>query len=277
MLKQLSFEIQESPVLYNHNGQVLNSSDHKGIIKDDGTLLSIMKKTYEPMYNSDFIESVNRMETISGFKNHGYSEFNGGRIVFAHLKNTETGLTISGSEIRDYLVMGTSHDGSYPFFFGTTTDLLRCKNQFSKIAKFDRVLHRKSAPRKLEELFKSLEVYFQERKKMYEHFEMLSHVKVDQATIQLAQDYVLRISKEDRLEGKISTYKQNRLEILNADIIGEIEGLGDNAWALFNGFTKYVTHHLPDSTKKSFGNLFGTPALLNNRAMDFVTELSISN
>ena len=79
MLQNLTFEIKETPVLYNHNGEIVTSTSHKCIIKDSGTQLSVMKSSYNPMYNADFEESVNRMSEISGFEISGYSEFDGGK------------------------------------------------------------------------------------------------------------------------------------------------------------------------------------------------------
>lgn len=113
----LDFEIVESPVLYKANGDVLKPSNtHKVIYRDDtGDVLSVMKNTYHPMLNQHFTESTEQMKEISGFDIAGYSTFDGGRIVFSHLKNTLEDFTIGGHKIDDYLVLGSSFDGRYPF------------------------------------------------------------------------------------------------------------------------------------------------------------------
>ena len=271
-LNSLSFEIQESPVLYSHNGEILTSKTHKVISRNDnGKEISTMKNSYFPTYNAHLTESTERMAEISGFKIEGYSEFDGGKIVFAHLKNTLENFKISGFKIDDYLLLGSSFDGRFPFFLGTTTNFLRCINQFSRISKVERIRHTKSAPRKVDELLRGLEIYFQTRKQMYENFERMLNVTLDETAKQLAYDYVLQISKEDRLSNEISTRKANQMEVLRNSVFTEINDLGDNLFAIFNGVTRYTTHEMY-AKEKTFGNIFGTSALINKRAYEYALE-----
>lgn len=274
MLEKLSFEIAETPSLYSWNGELLTSKTHKSIIRaTDGFQLSSVKNSYNPMYNEDFMETTNRMAEISGFKNAGYSEIDGGRIVLSHLKNDAEGLKIGGNKIKDYLILGSSFDGSYPFFIGTTTVLIRCLNQFSKISKMEKVRHTKSAPKRREELLTGLKVYFAERQKMYNNFEKMMQVEVDETLKQRVIDYVLEISQEDRLAGEVSTRKLNQVELLNTLIGTEATDLGMNLWGVFNGVTKYTTHHI-EQRKESFGNIFGNASKMNSRAYNFALEMA---
>jgi hypothetical protein len=271
MLEKLSFEIQETPVLYSVDGKILTSGTHKVITKETGEPISVMKNSYNPMYNKDFTSTVERMQEISGFKLMGYSEFSNGQIVMAHLENNLKDFSIGGNKINDYLILGSSFDGRYPFFIGTSTLLIRCQNQFSRINQVERVKHTKSSPKRREELMHGLEVYFSDRNKMYKNFEKLTNVKITPEIHQLVVDYVMSVNKTDRLEGKISTRKLNQLEMLELCINGEIKDLGENMWALFNGVTKYTTHELK-SKENSFGNLFGTANYINQRAFNTVLE-----
>lgn len=273
MLEKLTFEIQESPVLYDVNGQILTSGSHKVISRNDNnSVISVMKNSYNPMLNADFMESTERMKEISGFETAGYSEIDGGRIILSHLKNNLTDFEIGGHKIDDYLLLGSSFDGRYPFFIGTTTVLIRCKNQFSKISRVEKVRHTKSAPKKREELMQSLEVYFANRKAMYENFEKMLQYETDDTVKKLAIDYILNVSKEDKLDTEISTRKMNRMLLLDSNMITEMNDLGNNLWAIFNGVTKYTTRELTQK-ENVFGNIFGNPALLNNRAYEFATNL----
>jgi hypothetical protein len=273
MLEKLTFEIQESPVLYDVQGQILTSGSHKVISRNDNnSVISVMKNSYNPMLNADFMESTERMKEISGFEIAGYSEIDGGRIILSHLKNNLTDFEIGGHKIDDYLLLGSSFDGRYPFFIGTTTVLIRCQNQFSKISRVEKVRHTKSAPKKREELMQSLEAYFTNRKAMYENFEKMRQYEVDDTVKKLAIDYILNVSKEDKLDTEISTRKMNKMLLLDSNMISEMNDLGNNLWSLFNGVTKYTTHELTQK-ESVFGNMFGNAALLNNRAYEFATNL----
>lgn len=272
MKEKLSFEIQETPVLYNYAGEVVNSNSHKAIISEHGNLLSVMKNSYNPMYNSDFMESVDRMSEISGFDLKGYSEFKGGRVVLGFLKNNSDSFSIGDHKIEDYLVLGSSHDGTWPFFIGTSTMLIRCTNAFSQISKMERVRHTKSAPKRREELFQALQIYFAHRKQMYENLEKMMYVKVDQSIIEDAQNYILQVSNEDRMDNKISTRKMNQMEMLTSDMISEMNDVGYNAFGLFQGVTKYTSHTVKQK-EEVFGNIFGTVAHVNDRAYKFSMSL----
>jgi len=270
MEKKLSFEVAESPVIYDVNGQVYKSGSHKVIhkVEDPKSVLSVMKNSYTPMFNNDFMESVDRLGEISGMPIQGYSEFGGGKIVMGFLKNNIEDFKIDGHKIEDYLMVGSSFDGRYPFFVGTSTVLIRCQNQFSRISKVTKIKHTKSAPLRREELFQTLETYFENRKKMYENFEKLVKIEVSPEVRQLAIDKIMQVSEEDRLEEKISTRKQNLIDTLQADITTEFNDLGENVWALFNGVTRWVTHTL-NQKEKHFGNVFGTAAEYNSRAYEY--------
>lgn len=275
MLDKLSFEVVESPIFY--KGSDIYTPDleikgYKAITKDTGGVISVMKSSYNPMLNEHFMETTERMGEISGFKFSGYSEIDGGRIILSHLKNDMENFTIGGHKIEDYLVLGSSFDGRYPFFIGTSTVLLRCKNQFSKLSRVEKVRHTKSSPKKRDELMKGLEIYFATRRKMYQNFEQMIQVEVDPILKQKALDYVLSISEEDRLGDNISTRKQNQLNLLSSLVDFESGELGQNMWACLNGVSKYTTHHM-ESKNESFGNLFGTKAEINNRIYEYATSL----
>ena len=272
MKEKLSFEIKETPVLFNHNGEVITDTAHKAIITEGGKMLSVMKSSYNPMYNGDFMESVERMSEISGFDISGYNEFKSGRVVLGFLKNNSDTFNVGDHKIEDYLVLGSSHDGTWPFFIGTSTILVRCTNAFSQISKMERVRHTKSAPKKREELFQALQVYFKHRQQMYENMEKLMYVKVDESIINDAKDYILRVSAEDRMDNKISTRKLNQIELLTADMITEMEDVGYNAFGMFQGVTKYTSHTV-NQKEKVFGNIFGSVAHTNKRAYEFTTAL----
>ena len=269
---KLSFEITQSPVLYNINGTVLESETHKVLSRSDNhKVLSVMKNSYHPLLNEDFMESSERMQKVSGFEFSGYSEISGGQIVISNLKNNLEDVLIGGHQIKDYLVLGSSFDGRYPFFIGTTTVVTWCKNQFSKLSKVESVRHTKSSPKKIDELLKSLEIYFLNRKLMYQRFEKMLEYEVDEQTKRLAADYIIGIKQEDRLMNKVSTRKLNQLDTLNIAIETNTAEFGNNLFGLFNGATWYSTKDL--SQKESiFGNLFGTAAEINNRAYELASR-----
>lgn len=277
MLEKLSFEIMESPVLYKVDGKVHNSMTHKVLHRNDNGLpLSVMKNSYTPTLNKHFMETTEELVRISGFENSGYSELNGGQIVISHLKNTQDDLFIGGHKIDDYLITGSSCDGKYAWFLGTTTVLLRCTNQFSKMNQVQKIRHTKSSPKKIDELVRSLEVYFKGRQEMYENFNRMQNVQIDDEIKEAAILYLLKLDEQEMLEGNVSTQKLNQAELISLALDHEIAEVGDNLWGLFNGITYYTTHIL-NQKEQVFGNLFGQAGQLNKRAYDFtMAQLQLS-
>lgn len=271
-MEKLSFEAVKQPLVYELGGRMIKSEEFSAITRsDDDYLLSVVKNSYAPIYNEELTEMTERISEISGFEVTDYSEFGHGRIVFSHLKNTHSDFAIGGCKIDDYLLLGNSFDGSYPFFIGTTTNLLRCKNQFSRIRKAESVRHTTYNKNKRDQLMKTLEIYFEQRKQMYADFNRMREVKVDEKTKQLAIDYVLQLNREETLD-KMHTRTLNRLDLVNSDLALEMNDLGNNLWGMFNGFTKYTTHDLKKK-EPTFGNLFGNAFDVNKRAYDFAVNL----
>ena len=268
----LSFEIQESPVLYNIDGSILTSETHKVLSRSDNNrVISVMKNTYHPLLNEHFMESTEKMREISGFEFAGYNEISGGQIVVSNLKNNLGDFNIGGHPADDYLVLGSSFDGRYPFFIGTIGSMLWCKNQWSKISRLEKVRHTKSSPRRIDELIRSLEIYFLNRKLMLKDFNRMLEYEVDEQTKRLAADYIMGISKEDRLENKISTRKLNQLETFELAMGKNMEHFGNNLFGVFQSATWYSSHDLTQK-ESIFGNLFGTPAEINDRAYRFASS-----
>lgn len=274
--KELNWDVQVSPVMYQHNGESLIDPAYNALVRtDNGNCLSVNKSSYAPMYVKDFAECTNRMLEASGFEFNGYQEGRGGRVLISVMKNNIEQFEINGHKIDDYLMMGTSFDYSYPFFVGTTTVLLRCENQFSKIREVASVKHYKNGNVKRENLFQELEQYFLNRKKMYETFNKMATYEIVPELRDKAIRYILGMESEEKLSlDAISSRKLNKLDALTAQIDIESRDLGNTAWALFNGVTRYTTHELTGTrTENTFGNIFGSANWLNQRAYNFAAEL----
>lgn len=271
-MEKLSFEIESTPVQYLVGKKPFVSNSHKVLFRSDtGSELSVMKNSYTPMLNQHFMETTQRMQEISGFELTGYSEYRGGAVVLSHLKNNQQNVVIGGREIQDYLLLGSSCDGKYPFFLGTSTFIPFCQNQFSRINKMEKIKHTRSAPRKVDELLKSLEFYFLQRKLMYENFERMIQYEVDDEVKQLAIEHLLDVSREEFVEGTISTRKLNQAEQLDLAMSNEMTDCGQNLWGMFNGVTYYTTHLLTDK-ESIFGNVFGQKAEMNKKVYEYTSK-----
>ena len=276
-MEKLEFEIIEMPLQFTAGKEVREDDSFKVIARDDNfKALSVMKKSYEPLFNRQFELIAEKMAEVSGFELLNFKEFKEGRIILANLKNTSDVEELFGKKIEDYMILGSSHDGSYPFFIGTAMVNVWCQNQFSKISRIAKVRHTSTSEVKRDALMADLEVYFKQRESILEHFTRFQKVEIPEELRKEAIHRIFEIKKEDMLEGKISTRKLNQMELVRGAYAIEAAEYGNTAYALFNAFTRYTTHTL-ESKDKVFGNFHGVPGWLNEKAYKVAEEIVEGN
>lgn len=268
LTQSLGFELETQPVAFFHNGELKLSAKHQLITRsDNGHPLSVMGGTYVPMLVKDFEESTKRLSDISGYPIVGYEEFNEGRVILSFLKNTNKTEAV-GIPIEDYIVIGSSADGTRPFFVGTSTILIRCTNAFSKINQIDRIRHTKSAPIRMEEMYNYFEKYLEEKNTLYHTFEDMISVKVNDSERDEFAKFILSIPND---ESEIKTRRLNRLGELIDCIRVETNDVGKNVFGLLQGVTKFTTHNM-ETKKDTFGSVFGKKAWYNEKAFERCLE-----
>lgn len=271
-MDELNFEIRTSPILYGRQDDLKISGNYQAIYRNDNDkLLSVMSSSYNPLKVSDFKAITDKMSSISGFENVGNSVFKDGRIILSHLKNNNPGLQINGNAIENYMIVGSSFDGSYPIFIGTSNILIRCTNAFGQISKHNKIRHTKSSDVKVEELIQSMDVYFQEQADLQYTFEEWGSIDINKDLINLAVNNFLGMSDDD---SENSTTKKNKSEILKSCIVRETRDLGENLWGLLNGFTYYSTHKM-NNKNPSFGSIVGPAASFNEKAFKIVESINL--
>jgi hypothetical protein len=276
MKEKLGFEIETKPLMYSGSSfgkDTLTDHNFKVIIRDDNSkVLSVMKKTYDELPNRQFEDIVRNIITLSNFKLIGFSEFKEGRVVLANLRNTSGDIVLFKKKIEDYLIVGSSHDGSYPFFIGTAMVNIWCENQFSKLTKITKIRHTSTAKQKRAEMQGLLNLYFKQRELIYKNFEKFQKVEIPEKLRLEVLGRILDIKKEDVLEEKVKGKKLTQFLTLQKDFSIEAAEYGYTAYALFNAATRYTTHDL-NSKDKVFGMFHGVPGWINSKAYSIASHL----
>ena len=273
LLNAINWEIFADKVYRAHASGIKKLiTGYKALVRDDNdSELAIHKNSYKELSNGDFTKRVSGIQEVSGFSLEGYQELRGGNILLAFLKNDVEEFKIDGNKIQDYLVIGNSHDGSSGFFLGTSTHFLRCENEFSRLKRFASIRHTAGADDRLEEFMHYFVQYVNNRQKLYTKFNQFGDVIVSEEVREQMALYVLSLHKQEKLD-ELNDNQKIKLATLRSCIDGEISDLGDNMWGLFNGITKYTTHHMGARTPV-FGNAMGAKADTNNRAFNFAEEV----
>lgn len=273
--------------LFLGDGRKLQS--HYALKRSDSDLiLHTHKNSYKEFSNTELSKLAKFVSQHSGMEVTATSEFQDGKTVFAFLKNEKLE-KIGEHKIQDYLVIGNGHNGRHSLFIGTSTELLRCMNQFGMIQKNLNIRHSKNMELKIDDYKVMVANYFSDQADLYKTFRLFRDVKIDNKVKENLTQHLFNtqlhktgIDFQDvrntfgddkakkNLKG-ISTRKLNQLDDFYNSINKETNELGNTAWGFFNGVTHYTTH----VDKSSVDNLgmIGKGAWLNQKAFNVLKEL----
>jgi hypothetical protein len=269
--KTITWDVVQSPVFANNtlcNGyQALTRSDN-------GHLLNIARHSYTPTSNARLMAVAEQLAGITGFILEGYDTFNSGRKVLAYLKNKDK-IKVGVYDFDNYMVIGNSHDYSTGFFVGTTTVMLRCENQFSRINRQMNVQHTRNHDIRIDGLVRYFKGYLKERDQLFTRMETFRRIPVDRCIIDGLLNRLLGMEQEEkRPVNGMSTRMANIKAELEYSMHRECADLGDNLLGLFNGITHYTTH-VKKSKEAVFGNVLGGAATVNEKAFQFCESLAL--
>ena len=261
----LSWEIEEKKIFIDGSP----SANFKALTRSDNDeVLSIMTGRYKTFTNQDLVALSEKICKAAKFRIAGYDEFQKGRKVIAYLENKTGGLEVNGHQLKEYLTIGNTHDGSGCVFIGTANYLFRCENQFSRVFRVFDTPHTRTMNFDSAEIKKIVEQFRKGSEELYRQFELMKQIKANQRMIDDLVNQVLERGLIDSTEMKAS----DRETLLRAGIGKEMEALGNNAWGLFNGVTWYTSHDIKNN-RASIGNVNGVAQEMNNRAFKFCSAL----
>lgn len=244
-----------------------------------GECLNSVKESYTVSQNDEVIELV--LEGIRGFGELSVSKagaLNGGRKVFVQL--AIEGMTKLGSEnIKRYVTIIDSNDGSTGLGIGIGELVMSCQNQFFKFYKSgqSKLRHTTSLTQRIKEIPYLIENTLSESMRLTETYEYFQSTAVTKA---LADDMVKHLLGFDRLmsikqESELSTRSLNAMETLYNHIEKETNQKGMNMFGLFSGVTSWTTHE-KSAPRRENGReesiMCGTNYKTNNDAFEFAMD-----
>lgn len=257
--------------------EVIRSGDmiaenYKGLHRDDnGALLNIAKQSYKPMSNKAFTQTVEDMAKITGMEIQGFSSSSTGGVVLGYLQNMG-GSKIAEFTAENFMVLGNSHDYSKGFFTGIVNRLMRCENEFSQIKMLQSIRHNGLMEQRIEDLKMYYADYTKMEKELILTFEHWLTKKVSKEDVKY---FINELTDYDPKDEKTSTRKINIVNDVTLAIHREMDAMGDNLFAMFNGITYYTTH-VKQSTSRVFGNPIGTLGTINNDAYKLATKMEVA-
>ena len=246
----------------------------KAILRSDNNrLLGIVGKDYCPLSNSKFMEFTEALTKSGEFELKGFDEFNDGKTHLAFLQNKNLNLKMNNCTMKEYLILGNSHDGTRPFYIGTGSSLTRCENQFYSTIKVFRKKH--TSPISMDQftIQDIIRTYKAKKNNIYAAFDGMESLRVDQNTINKLVKEIHKMLATDSTVLKHDDYGWSpSMKLLRKSIEKEMSDLGNNAFGLFNGVTWYTSHEMRNAGS-DFGRLTGTANIINQKAFRFCNNL----
>lgn len=250
--------------------------DRIGLVREDtNEVLGVHSNGYVPYQNTQLIELLDRVSSLTGLEIHSKGEFGGGRKVFIQLKSND--LRLGNDRVEGFVTGVNSFDGSTSLAFGNTNLTISCQNTFfSAYRNLEKIRHTKNMNIKIDEICRGIDTLVAEEQEIFNTIKRMSETQFSQETKDRVIKSLFDIDMDINVRGfhneeRLSTNVKNKLSRLYIDMNGELQEKGDNVWGLFSGVTKYTTHSLSredNSENKMFG-------LYGNRERNIFKDLSV--
>ncbi len=270
LLKKIDWEIQSKDI-YVSNSYV---EGKKAIVRNDNeSVLGIVGKDYCPVSNEQLLHFCHALSQAGTFEFKGFDVLNKGKLILAFLENKKPGLLLNSCPMKEYLIIGNSHDGTRPFYIGTGSSLARCENQFYSTLKVFQKKHNSPFAPSFNQIQGLLRSYESKKDSLIKTFEGMENIRVnDDAIVQLMKEVHKMLASDSSIAKSEAWMYSPSMQLLQQSIYREMQDLGNNAFGLFNGVTWYTSHEMRNAGA-DFGKVNGTADRINQKAYKFCLNL----
>ena len=206
-----------------------------------GECINTCKAGYHVSQNEDIVDMVLQGTTKFGSKLNvtKAGSINGGRRVYLQLEISGKG-KVGDDTVTQYVTIIDSNDGSTSLSVGIGDEVMHCENQFFKFYKAGEAKFRHTATleQKIASIPDLIEIALGKSLEQIKVYNKFVSTPLTKALAAKVIKEVLQFEAVD-MTGRQQIIHDN---LLNAIKI-EKEYCGDNLWGLFNGVTRFTTHH----------------------------------
>ena len=246
----LNFTINKLPLSgTNESGESLITPYYGLFNSTTGECINTAKDGYTVSQNGEVLEMA-----LTGIQKFGdklsvskAGSINGGRRVFIQL--AIDGVQKLGDDtMTQYITIIDSNDGSTGLSVGVGTEQAHCFNQFFRFYKEgnSRFRHTATITQKIQEIPMLIETALDAHLKQIRTFKRFLSTPL---TKHLADKMVKEVLGYDRVvtsiadQAKMTKRSTEMMDLMYQDIKTEQEYYGNNVMAIFQGVTRYTTHH----------------------------------
>lgn len=275
--------IIESDILASIDGVTELMTEYKGLVRDDGKQIGIVKKSFETVQPSEFFATFKPfIDTGLIDLETGFSLKEGKQLVLlGKIKGSETEV-VKNDAIKSYLTMFGGFDGSLSIGVSQTDIRIVCANTLKLAVKQGidfKFKHTKNVRIKIDEAQSTIMQALANHHKSIEAYKYLASKKISRHEQETYIGKMLLTEQEFKGEKEISPKKENIvhhvIDLLDTqrglELVPAIRG---TAWQAYNAMTEYITHdygHTDDSRVSA--QFFGESAKINQRAFDYAMAM----
>jgi len=279
----LDFSIEKHP-LYgrNDNGDELISPYFGLYNSKTNECINTCKANYTVTQTKDVIEMV--MQGITKFGNDltisKAGSIHGGRRIFLQLEINGYGI-VGHDKVTQYVTIIDSNDGSTSLSIGIGDTVMHCQNQFFNFYKSGEAKFRHTATldEKIKSVPKLIELALNKSINQIGIYKNMINYPIYESDKDNLVKLILGTNRLDNLKEK--TKRTNTMvETLYNNIDTEIKICGMNVWGLFNGVTRYTTHHQPTPKRingKDESLLVGASYKKAIEGFEYCSKLALNN
>lgn len=278
----LTWQVIETPI-YDNEGRLIQ--EYKAIVRDDTKeVLQVASKKYHPVQNAECFKIFDEVTGTGLAKYEVAGSLQGGRKVWILAKLPyDFNLANGRDEVKSYLLLTTSHDGSLAFQMYQTPVRVVCMNtlraslearQRDKVAYFKHTVNFRHRVGQAQYILRETCEYFRQFKEAAE-----AMARQEMNSLQVESFLAQLFDVEGKTRDEISTKTKNTMEevekLFRYGMGNSIEGVKGTRWAMFNGVTEFVDHERTtrgDDENRLSSSWYGSGAQLREKAFALLTR-----
>ena len=265
-----------------YTGEGIESNYYSIRREDTNQEFFAAKESYEVFQNWELIEMVSKIAQQSDLSLAKGGSFHGGRKVYLKIDTGSIeGIGKNHDQIKKYITVLNSHDGTGSLALGMTNITMSCSNTFHRMYKEmnTRIRHSANMRDKVDLLMRSVDKIREQEQTLYEKFYRMAATKSSVNDTMRMVQAITGVNLEADVSDAKKLYSPNQIkkaQNLTVRIAQEQAQKGRTLWGLFSGVTSYTTKDVSNRRNDMWENkMTGSAYKADNKAFDMVDKITV--
>lgn len=276
----LNWEAERVPLVTADTGDKVSSFAIRR--KSDAKILGTVGTKYTILQNRDafkwfqpFLDAKEASLETAGSLREGSRIF-----VLARL-NRDPIVVAAGDEVRKYILLSHSHDGSLAVRCGFTPVRCLCSNTIalahnSGASKLLRVKHTKDLHQNLQNIREVMNLANQEFEASTEQYRLLARKSINRANLEKYVRLVFKVKEDEDASTKMKNLMDEVTGLFEAGRGNTLASIRGTFWAAYNGVTEYLSYSRGRNADNRMNSLwFGDGQNLNRHALETALSMAV--